>query len=338
MTSHRSFSRREFLATSAAALAGCTCSALADDKPAAGSHAKKPIEPIIDIHQHTNYGGARDKNWNQIQPARSDEQLLAHQKLMGVTQTILLPSGRPVIRASTHEGRSNGLESTCTGNDACMTLAKAHPGEYLFGANEVSDLDEAPSVVEKYLKLGAVIIAEQKFGVECDSIGMQKLYKLAEEYHVPILMHWQVGSYNYGFERFSKILEKYPKVTFIGHAQTWWANIDKNCDNNPKNLYPKGPVTPGGLTDKYLSDYPNMFGDLSAGSGLNAFKRDNDHGRAFLERHQDKLVYGSDCTDTVGRGAGCSGAQQIAMMRKLSPSKAIERKVLYENAKKLFRL
>ena len=29
---------------------------------------------------------------------------------------------------------------------------------------------------------------------------------------------------------------------------------------------------------------------------------------------------------------------QIAQVRALSPSKAIERKVLYENAKKLFRL
>ena len=84
--------------------------------------------------------------------------------------------------------------------------------------------------IEKYLKLGAVIIAEQKFGVECDSAAMQKLYKLAEAYNVPILMHWQVGNYNYGFERFYKMLEKYPKTTFLGHAQTWWANIDKKCE------------------------------------------------------------------------------------------------------------
>jgi len=41
----------------------------------------------------------------------------------------------------------------------------------------------------------------------------------------------------------------------------------------------------GGLTDRYLRDYPNLFGDLSAGSGLNAFVRDHEHGRAFLDRH-----------------------------------------------------
>ncbi len=329
MTASRPFSRREFLATSAFALAGTGLS-FGADAPAAP-------EPIIDIHQHTHYGGRRDKAWNYIDGARTDEQLIAHQRNMGITKTILLPSGRPLIRASTHEGRSNGLESTCTSNDACVTVAKAFPNEFVFGANEVPDLDEAPSVIEKYLKMGAVIIAEQKFGVECDSPAMQKLYKLAEAYNVPILMHWQFKSYNYGFERFYKMLEKYPKTNFIGHAQTFWANINKDY-KDWTDLYPKGKVTPGGITDRYLSDYPNMYGDLSAGSGNNAIKRDPDHARAFWERHQDKLVFGSDCSDSIGRGEGCTGASTIGLVRKLASSKAIERKLLYENAKKLFRL
>jgi predicted TIM-barrel fold metal-dependent hydrolase len=219
-----------------------------------------------------------------------------------------------------------------------MALAKQYPREFVFGANEVSDLEDAPEVVEKYLKLGAVVIGEQKFGVECDSAASQKLYKLAEAYRVPILMHWQAGSYNYGFERFHTMLEKYPKVNFIGHAQTWWANIDRANVDNPKALYPKGKVTPGGLTDRYLRDYPNMFGDLSAGSGENAFKRDPEHARGFFVRHQDKLMFGSDCVDKTGEPAVCSGARQIAQIRAFSPNKAVERKVLYENAKKLFRL
>ena len=33
-----------------------------------------------------------------------------------------------------------------------------------------------------------------------------------------------------------------------------------------------------GLTDRYLTDYPNMYGDLSATSGLNALTRDEDLG------------------------------------------------------------
>ena len=33
------------------------------------------------------------------------------------------------------------------------------------------------------------------------------------------------------------------------------------------------------ITDRLLSDYPNMYGDMSAGSGLNALLRDEEHAR-----------------------------------------------------------
>jgi len=281
-------------------------------------------EPIIDIHQHVGYSG------------RTDEVLFAHQQAMGISKTILLPAGRPVNSASTHEGVSNGLQAKCLGNEACYQIAKARPREYLFGANEVPDLPEATKEIEKYLKRGAVVIGEQKFGVECDSPEIQKIYQLAADHRVPVLMHWQYKMYNYGFERFYRMLEKYPKTTFIGHAQTWWANIDKDYKDDAANLYPKGKVAPGGLTDRYLSDYPNMFGDLSAGSGLNALTRDPEHARDFIQRHQDKLIYGSDCNDLVG--VGCQGAQTIAAVRRLSPNKEIERKLLYGNARRVFRM
>lgn len=61
--------------------------------------------------------------------------------------------------------------------------------------------------------------------------------------------------YNYGFERFHTMLERHPKTLFIGHAQTWWANIDKNHTNQAV-LYPKGKVAPGGLTDRSWSSVP----------------------------------------------------------------------------------
>jgi hypothetical protein len=131
------------------------------------------------------------------------------------------------------------------------------------------------------------------------------------------------------------MLEKYPSTIFVGHAQTWWAHIDKNCD--PTVLYPKGKVTPGGLTDRYLSDYANMYGDLSAGSGLNALMRDEEFTRDFFKRHQGKLLFGSDCDDWVGSGTACQGAQTIATVRRLAPSKQVERKLLYGNAHRLFR-
>jgi len=301
--------RREFLTTSSLVLLGIATPGLHADSIDA-------VEPIIDIHQHLGYSG------------RPDEVLLTHQRAMGATTTILLPAGRPVSRPSTHDGVSNGLQAQCLGNEACRQFAKTHGKSFAFGANEE---------IDRYLKRGGVIIAEQKFGVECDAPEMQKIYELAQAHRVPVLMHWQFQMYNYGFERFYKMLEKYSRVNFLGHAQTWWANIDKN-NADQTVMYPKGPVTPGGLTDRYLSDYPNMYGDLSAGSGLNALTRDEDFSRDFLKRYQDKLVYGSDCSDLEGSGPKCQGAQTIATIRRLAGDKTIERKLLYGNAKKLFRL
>jgi predicted TIM-barrel fold metal-dependent hydrolase len=311
-------SRREFIASSGLALAGLS---LQNPWTADGQN----VEPIIDIHQHLGYSG------------RSDEVFLAHQRAMGATTTILLPAGRPVRAPSTHDGESNGLEAQCLGNEACCAFAKARPKAFLFGANEVPDVEDATREIRRYLDLGAVVLGEQKFGIDCDSPEMQRLYRLAEERHVPVLMHWQFQRYNYGFERFHKILASYPRVNFIGHAQTWWANIDKK-HGDQSVLYPKGPVTPGGWTDRLLSDHSNMYGDLSAGSGLNALTRDEDFTRDFLKRHRDRLLFGSDCSDAVGAGVGCQGSQTIAVIRRLAGSHSIERKLLHGNARQLFRL
>ncbi len=295
-------------------------------------------EPIIDIHQHTNYGGKRDQQWHQIGPARTDEQLVQHQRNMGAIKTVLLPSGSPVNRPSTHEGYGNGLQGTVLGNESCRSLALAHPGEFYFGANEVPDLENAPQVIEKYLRLGAVCIGEQKFAVECDCPQMQALYRLAADYGVPILMHFQFGSYNHGYDRFYKMFQAHPRTTFIGHAQTVWAHIDLNCKDDADKLYPPGKVTPGGWTDRYLSDYPNFYADLAANSARNGLTRDPDFTRGFLKRHQDKLIFGSDCPDVPGRGPVCIGWTTIQAVRELAPSKSIERKLLYGNARRIYRL
>src|SRR3954468_16066477 len=264
-------SRRLFLAASAGCLAELAATAKEDLR-------------VLDIHQHTDYGH------------RTDDQLIAHQRKMGVTKTILLPSGYK---------QTPGLE--LGGNETCVNLVRSHPKEFVRFANELPDIPTARESIEKWLKSGALGIGEQKFHVDCDSSYMQLVAQIAREHGVPVLMHFQHETFNLHIERMHTMLEKFPTVNFIGHAQTWWANIDRNCDQ--VTMYPKGKVTPGGITDRLLSDYPNMYGDLSAGSGLNSMLRDEDHAREFLKRHQEKLMFGSDCTDTLGEGNKCLGAQ-----------------------------
>src|SRR6266481_7245894 len=71
---------------------------------------------IIDIHQHTVYG------------TRDREQLVLHQRAMGVKRSVLLPVGtRP------------GVAPGAGGNQSVLDLARKYPREFVFFANAVPD-------------------------------------------------------------------------------------------------------------------------------------------------------------------------------------------------------
>jgi predicted TIM-barrel fold metal-dependent hydrolase len=184
------------------------------------------------------------------------------------------------------------------------------------------------------------------------------MYALAADLRVPILLHFQEvdhfageGAWSTGYAKtFESILKANPKTTFIGHADAFWANV--SADYHNEAAYPSGPIQRGGLTDKWLSDYPNLFGDLSANSGNNAMSRDSAFTADFLKRHQDKLFFGSDCSCTDGHGGGISQANNPAAARlagkcvaretltvlKRSSSDEIFRKIVWGNVHQLLRI
>lgn len=306
--------RRSFLAlTGSAAVANSAFSQVA----AAGA------EPIIDIHQHQGYQG------------RSRQQFIAHQRAMGVSMTVILPSARAFDRQA-DGSRLDPERAKSAGNENAVALVARNQREFVRFANELPTISQGLKTIEQNLQSGAVGIGESKFEIDCDSPHIERLAELAQSFRVPLLMHFQHGKYNKQIQNFHKILKKFPRVNFVGHAQTWWGNIDRNHDQTV--MYPKGKVTAGGITDRLLGEFPNMYGDFSAGSGNNALMRDEEHARGFLQRHQDRLMFGSDCSDTVGHGPRCIGSRTIAAIRKLAGSKQIERKLLYENARQLLKL
>lgn len=275
-------------------------------------------EPILDIHQHTNYvvQGSR---------RRTDQELVAHQIYHHVTTTIL-------------QGGSGWLLSEIGDNLSCASLERDYPDLFVRFACADPAESLALDVLRGNIKRGAIGFGELKFPVAVDSPEMDRIYKLAEELRVPLLIHFQYETYDTGLERLPAVLKAYPNVNFIGHAQTWWGNI--SADLNPLDLYPKGPVRPGGLTDHILDDYPNIYGDLSADSGLNAITRDPDFARGFIERHSRKLLWGSDCNCVDGKGGGvsegyCIAGRSLAALRKLVPSDAVFRQIVYENGASL---
>src|SRR5213592_3321612 len=283
---------------------------------AAFVRAQSVPELILDIHQHVLYNG------------RTKDQLLAHQLEHQITTTVLLPG----------EG---WMLPILGGNRECAGFQAEHPGRFVrFACSDPAE-SRTPDVLRGDIRRGAIGIGEMKFHVAVDSPEMRQIYKLAEGLGVPVLIHFEYETYNTGLERFQAILKAYPKVNFIGHAQTWWGNI--SAELNPLEMYPKGPVKAGGLTDRLLADHENMYGDLSADSGLNALTRDAEFARGFLKRHARKLLWGSDCECRDGRGGGaesgyCIAGRSLAALQMLAPDSKALRRILYENARDLLRL
>jgi predicted TIM-barrel fold metal-dependent hydrolase len=310
-----------------------------------------PSEPILDLHQHTLYAG------------RSDQQLIAHQRYHDVTVTNLLAG-------------DGWMLSELGGNADCAAFQAKYPDQFVRFAcadpvegrmldiggpaleGPVDDLSPrkesnlglswpAPALKLRAAGLGtgrrqgAIGIGEMKFHVPVDSPEMDRVYKLAEEFRVPVLLHFEHRHYNLGLENLEKVLKRYPKVNFIGHAQTWWGHISADPDLN--DMYPKGRVKPGGLVDKLLADYSNIYGDLSADSGLNAITRDPEFSRGFLERHSRKLIWGSDCDCRDGKGGGtkrgyCIAGRCLEALRKLVSNPRDLRRMLYDNGAELLGL
>jgi hypothetical protein len=149
---------------------------------------------------------------------------------------------------------------------------------------------------------------------------------------------------------FESILKAYPRTTFIGHADAFWANV--SADYRNEAAYPTGPIKRGGVTDKLLSDYANLFGDLSANSGNNAMSRDAAFTADFLKRHQDKLFFGSDCGCTDGHGGGvsqsnnptaarmagkCVARETLSLLKRTTAADVFQ-KIVWGNAHKLLRI
>ncbi|MFP6703460.1 MAG: amidohydrolase family protein, partial [Planctomycetaceae bacterium] len=101
-----------------------------------------------------------------------------------------------------------------------------------------------------------------------------------------------------------------------------------------KNLgaYPKGPVTPGGAIERLMERYPNIYGDLSAGSGANSISRDMEFGRGFLVRRQDRVMFG---TDYLQPG---QPVPQFELFETLKLPESVEAKIFRKNAETVLKL
>ena len=275
--------------------------------------------PVLDVHLHL----------------RTDpEGVYKHITGSGETRAVLL-GGR--------DGTGNAKESM-----------QAHPGRFVRFVRADVTKPEAIAEISKGLKDGAIGIGEIKYHVALDGAEMRRVYDLASEAGVPVTVHFQEiphfdgeGVFNTGFPRLGSILKAYPRLTMLGHADAFWANVSADV---PKDVpYPSGKIKPGGLTDKWLAEFPNLYGDMSANSCNNCLYRDQEFMRGFLARHQDKLIFGSDCPCTDGHGTGvtadfvhrtkgkCLARETLTLLKQLTTPEVFT-KITWTNGTRLLKL
>ena len=232
------------------------------------------------------------------------EERIAFDKYMGIEKCVILPTftgelppGFPAAAA----------EKMLSSEDACA-IAEKYPDHFTWFCNVSPKKDpQTYEKLRKHKEMGAKGVGEMFSAMWFDEPDFDYFLSCCEELEMPILFHMcPAGMQNYGLldepglPHLENALKRHPKLPIIGHSQPFWFEISQySPDLTPeeRNIYPMGKVIPGRLP-QLLEEYPNLYADMSADSGGNALMRDEEYAIEFLNKFQDKLMYGSDCGST----------------------------------------
>ena len=311
--------RREALMTAAAgvALAGTAASAQQEKSP----DAPFPKGRYVDIHTHISEG------WS-VNPTLTAQGLIKWMDENDISQAAVLPL---IMPESWDHPITTGfvLRETEPYRDRLIPFCAIDPRTINLGSYEAK-----LNLLKRYKDAGCRGFGEYKVGLPMDDPRSIELYAACAELGLPILFHLD-NSRNKdkpGLPALARVLETVKDGIFIGHAQGWWASISGDVTQTQLQGYPDSPVAPGGALDQLMEAYPNIYGDLSAGSGANAIMRDMEFGREFLIRRQDRLLFG---TDYLKPG---QQVPQISLYGNIDLPEEAEAKIYRDNARRLLGL
>ena len=191
----------------------------------------------------------------------------------------------------------------------CLSYVERAPDRFVLGyapdPRKPEAVDRLRAAVEIF---GVEVCGELKLRMMYDNPDALRMFRYCADAQLPVTVHidyeferdarYPRPSYWYGggIEAFERAVRACDGTIFIGHAPGFWAHISGD-DLYDRNVYPEGRVVPGGKVVAMLRSYPNLYCDLSAGSGLNALARDVDHAREFVTEFQDRILYGRDYFD-----------------------------------------
>jgi len=273
------FSRRAF---NSGALAGL---ALAGGVGALTAADGKNFPKGVYVDMHTHIG----QTWNTTVPLTAEE-LLRWMDANRVAQAVVLPLSSP--ESSSYLITTDFvLAQTAPFRDRLIPFCSIDPRTSYSGGRK-----GLMEMLRKYVEAGAKGFGEHKPGVAIDDPRSMELYAACAELKLPLLFYIDNlrNLDKPGLPGLTKALESNPDCNFIGHGPGWWASISGDITEKDLGGYPKGKVAKGGAMDALMEKYPNIYADLSAGSGAGAISRDLEFGREFLIRRADRVLFGTD--------------------------------------------
>ncbi len=286
---------------------------------------------MIDIHTHilTIWGGE--------QPF-TEEILIKKMDELKIEKFVILPIGVSPETPYFYFGTEDVLEVYKRYPDKVIPFCNIDPRQ----GNNSPDTDFS-WILSLYKENGCKGLGELTCQLYIDDPKCINLFKYCGKFGFPVLFHLidKFGK-TYGvvddiyLPRLEKVLNECPETIFIGHAPAFWSEISADVTEETRNGYPEGQVKKEGKLQQLLRKYPNLYGDLSAGSGYNAISRDPEYGYKFLEEFSDKLLFGTDI---------CHVNQQVDIIdylknarEKSKISETAYKKITEENAKKILKL
>jgi uncharacterized protein len=290
---------------------------------------------FIDIHVHTRSIPGPPRHGKQA--FATPEQLLERYAPIGVEQAVLLP----------------GVSPECAyvpqSNQEILEICKRHPGRFIPFCNidprSMTNTSDAPlgELLDFYREQGFKGLGEVTANLPILDPKVQNLFRHVERTGMPLTFHLaaQIGGIyglydDPGLPQLERSLASFPKLVFLAHSQTFWAEMARLEKPGDRYGYPGYPIAEEGIVPKLFRQYPNLYGDLSAGSGCNALTRDPDYGVKFLNEFQDRLLFGTDicAPDTPTPLVGFL----LELRRNGKISEPVFHKVARENARRLLNL
>ena len=294
---------------------------------------------IIDAHQHVFWSG------------RDDAGLVANMDAHGIDKAVLLTWYTMDALDEVAYTRSFNPAHAVAGRlhvglplADVVSAGRRFPDRFLLGyapdPTEPRAADWLAAAVEVH---HVRVCGEWKFRLPLDDPRCIEIFKLCAEAGLPVVFHLEVpylpqadtGKMRYHRSWYcgtagnlARALEACPETIFIGHGPGFWRYISGDADSDAAEGYPAGRVVEGGRLPALLDGFPNLFGELSALSGRNALGRDQAHGREFLLKYHQRLLFGRDCYD----------GELHALLQSLDLPEEATENVYHRNAERLFRI